>query len=192
MGERDHDRDQHQHVRSADKPATSRRRVSVPEAADLLGLSVEAIRGRIKRGTIDYERDGERVYVLVDTDKPTTGHGQSIDKSNDQTIDQHPNEDALTRELVDKMQDQIDDLRHRLDKSENARWRADEIIMQLTQTNAALSARVPELEASPHEEPQESPESSREAATGTNIAPASASPQTGSQPRSWWRTMLGI
>ncbi len=65
------------------------------------------------------------------------------------------------------MQDQIDDLRRRLDQSEEARRRADTIIMQLTQANAALGTRVPELEASPHEEPRESPESAREGEPGT-------------------------
>ncbi len=70
-----------------------------------------------------------------------------------------PGEDAPTRELVDKMQDQIDDLRRRLDQSEEAHRRADTIIMQLTQANAALSARLPEIPPASHEEPRESPES---------------------------------
>ncbi len=140
MGEREHDRD---------KPTTGRRRVSVPEAADLLGLTVEAIRGRIKRGTIDHERDGERVFVLVDTDKPPTSHSQSYDKPSDQPTDQRPDEDAPTRELVEEMRDRIDDLRSRLDQAEEARRRADTIIVQLTQANASLASRLPEIEASP-------------------------------------------
>ncbi len=185
-------RDRSQRDQLGDKP-TGRRRVSVPEAADLLGLTVEAIRGRIKRGTIDYERDGERVFVLVVTDKPSTSRGQSYDKPSDQSTDQHPDEDAKTRELVEEMRDRIADLGRRLDQSEEARRRADTIIMQLTQANAALSARLPEIAASPQEEPPEAPESAREGEPPTNNTTPSASPQMGTQPRSrsWWRRLIG-
>ncbi len=189
MGERDHNRDQHDG--SADKSATGRRRVSVPEAADLLGLTVEAIRGRIKRGTIEHERIGERVFVLVDADKPLTSHSQSSDRPSDQPTDQHPDESDHARDLVEQMQDQIDDLRRRLDQSEESRRRADTIIMQLTQANATLAARVPEIEASPHEEPPRAPESAREGEPGTNTTTTSVSPQTGTQRRSWWRRLIG-
>jgi hypothetical protein len=171
-----------------DKPATGRRRVNVPEAADLLGLTVEAIRGRIKRGTIDHERDGERVFVLVDTDHPPTSHGQSGDKPSDQPHERHPDESA--RELVEEMRDRIDDLRRRLDQSEEARRRADTIIMQLTQTNAALAARVPELEAVPQQEPPGAPESAAAEAEGAQAPPAAPSPRTDVQ-RPWWRRILG-
>ncbi len=166
MGERE--RDQHDDG-AADKPATGRRRVGVHEAASILGLTVEAIRGRIKRGTIDHERDGERVFVLVDTDKPPTGHSQSSDGPSDQPTDQNPAEDVHARELVEQMRDQIDDLRRRLDQAEEARRRADTIIMQLTQTNATLAARVPELEAAPA---QETPQA-------TETGPEGASPRSG-------------
>jgi excisionase family DNA binding protein len=45
----------------------SSNRVTVDEAARVLGLSVDAIRKRVQRGTIDYERaeDG-RVWILLD------------------------------------------------------------------------------------------------------------------------------
>ncbi len=175
MGEREHDRD---------KPTTGRRRVSVPEAADLLGLTVEAIRGRIKRGTIDHERDGERVFVLVDTDKPPTSHSQSYDKPSDQPTDQRPDEDAPTRELVEQMRDQIDDLRYRLDQAEEARRRADTIIMQLTQTNASLAARVPELEAAPAQETPQATETGPEGAEGASPRSDTVGAQTGAEEHS--------
>src|SRR5215212_9153575 len=74
--------DQHHTRRESDQGFGSR--VSVYEAADLLGVTVDAIRKRIQRGTIPHERheDG-RAYVLVDeawaledlTSKPTSPGG---------------------------------------------------------------------------------------------------------------------
>ncbi len=35
----------------------------------MLGISVDAVRGRVRRGTIPHEREAGRVYVYVDTDQ---------------------------------------------------------------------------------------------------------------------------
>jgi excisionase family DNA binding protein len=46
---------------------SSGNRVSVYEAAEVLGVTVDAIRKRIQRGTIPHERDEDgRVFVWVD------------------------------------------------------------------------------------------------------------------------------
>jgi hypothetical protein len=45
------------------------RRVTVAEASEILGVTVEAVRGRIKRRTLDYERTDKGVFVLLDTDQ---------------------------------------------------------------------------------------------------------------------------
>src|SRR5215218_6871905 len=54
----------------------TRRRLSVAEAADALGLTVDAVRSRVKRGTIDHVRVGSRVYVLLGADEAHPGHDQ--------------------------------------------------------------------------------------------------------------------
>ncbi len=36
------------------------------EASEILAVTVEAVRGRIKRGTLEHERDSGTVYVLAD------------------------------------------------------------------------------------------------------------------------------
>jgi len=46
-----------------------RRRLTVAQAADQLGISIDAMRARVKRGTVATEREGGRVYVLLDTDQ---------------------------------------------------------------------------------------------------------------------------
>ena len=51
-----------------------KRRTTVAQAAEILGISAEAVRGRIRRGTLLVERQGGTVYVLLDppTDNRTT------------------------------------------------------------------------------------------------------------------------
>jgi predicted ArsR family transcriptional regulator len=51
------------------------RRLTVAQAADQLGISESAVRNRIKRGTLQAEREAGRVYVLLAAaagrDRPT-------------------------------------------------------------------------------------------------------------------------
>ena len=44
-----------------------RRRLTVPQAAEALGVTVDAVRGRIRRGKLEAERDAGAVYVWIDT-----------------------------------------------------------------------------------------------------------------------------
>src|SRR5215217_4486888 len=54
-----------------DRPGATNQRVTVPEAAELLGITAEAVRMRIKRGTLRSERQGGRVFVLLGQSQPT-------------------------------------------------------------------------------------------------------------------------
>ncbi|MDP9488252.1 MAG: hypothetical protein M3Q49_21120, partial [Actinomycetota bacterium] len=155
-------------------------------------------RGRIKRNTIEHERDGERVFVLVDADKPLTSHSQSIDRPSDQPHDQHPDENDHARELVEELRDRVAFLERELERRNNEleqrgieATRYQEIVAGLTQANARLSARVPELPAASHEEPRESRETAAQDETKADTPTASASPQKGAQRRSWWRRLVG-
>ena len=48
-------------------------RVSVQEAADRLGTTVDAIRKRVQRGTVAHEKDSDgRVWILLDVSKYLT------------------------------------------------------------------------------------------------------------------------
>ncbi len=51
-------------------------RLSVAEAAEVLGISPEAVRMRIKRGQLDCERQRGRVFVWLDSERIAgqTGH----------------------------------------------------------------------------------------------------------------------
>jgi hypothetical protein len=100
---------------------------TVHEAASALGVSVDAIRKRIQRGTIPRERheDG-RVYVLLD--KASTMQDASSKVSDERPVRYR------TEELVESLQDQIGFLRRELE-------RKDAILLRMAE-------RIPELEAS--------------------------------------------
>ena len=69
-----------------------RRRVTVAEAAEALGISAEAVRMRIRRGTLQYERHEGTVYVLLDADHTQHVADASIDRT-----------DLLIAELQDRV-----------------------------------------------------------------------------------------
>jgi hypothetical protein len=103
-----------------DRPQDALDRISVAQAATRLGITQDAVRKRIARGTIRHGKDHEgHIFVYLDTFE-----------SESKTV-QDAEQDKYTRSL----EDQIDFLRRELE-------RKDTIIMSLTQ-------RIPELEASP-------------------------------------------
>jgi chromosome segregation ATPase len=107
-----------------------------------LGVTVDAIRSRVKRGTIAHVREGGRVYVLLGADQDRPGHDQGGDR---------PGESGA---LISQMQGHIDSLERQLEQA-NERDRENRRII------AALTSRIPELEAAPEE--RESPETVEEA-----------------------------
>lgn len=149
-----------------DRPATGRR-FTVSEAADELGITVEAVRGRIKRGTVPHERDGDWVYVILDADQTTTVHDQGGDQS----------------ELVAVLREQLAEERE-------ARRRADTIILQLSQANAALVQRVPALQAATDERREDSI-SHDEPVEGYPSTPPPRENEEKPARRGWWRRIIG-
>ena len=150
---------------------------TVHEAASALGVSVDAIRKRIQRGTIPRERheDG-RVYVLLD--KASTMQDASSTSSST-VSDEDENERPVryrTEELVESLQDQIGFLRRELE-------RKDAILLRMAE-------RIPELEASAAPlEPQEAPAMASEGTVRREVPPESQEP---AQRRSWLRRFFGF
>jgi excisionase family DNA binding protein len=168
--------DEHTEHTGQSHPNIAQTRVTVAEAAQLLGLSAEAVRSRVQRGTLKSTKVGNTVYVLLDDPAQTR---PNTDEDTARTGAQaHPNVDQT--EYIASMQDQIDTLKRELeDRKEEAR-RKDAILMTLAQ-------RVPELEAAP--EARESPVTSSEqqGSSGT------ARPDDGEmQKRSWWKRFFGV
>src|SRR5215204_3613037 len=92
--------------RSTTEQGPDRRRVTVAEAAEILGITAEAVRTRIKRGKLDAvkeppDRTGT-VYVLLEADQT----GPNIDptlQGQDQTFDQTRPDKALVEALREQV-----------------------------------------------------------------------------------------
>lgn len=147
----------------------SSKRVTVYEAARALDLSVDAIRKRVQRGAIAYEKDDAgRVHILLDESETLQDEVRdTYGTSSGELLDQLREQNAYLRELLDA---------EREARTEENR-RKDHII-------AGLMQRVPELESSessqeprqqaPAGEPDPEPESQQaEAHSGTQ--------------RPWWK-----
>jgi hypothetical protein len=159
--------------------------VTVADAARLLGLSAEAVRMRIKRGTLNSEKVAGTVYVTLDAD-PTVN--QTAEPTSEQTA------------LVEVLYEQVAYLREQLDQEREANRENRRII-------AGLVQRVPELEAAP--EPRKSDLSASRERGGGDVPPgpreedpetvSAASTEEGEgvetplreEHRSWWRRLFG-
>ena len=137
------------------------RRVTLREAADILGLSKEAVRKRVIRGTLRSDTGGDgRRYVYLDAggDEAPTHEG-----------------DALISEMRSRIQFLEDELQ-----------RKDAILLNMTEAMKALSPPPQEAPSEARESPQtveEEPErAERHSATGEA--------QEGVQ-RPWWRRVFG-
>ncbi len=144
----------------SDQYDTGRRtggKVSVYEAAGILGVTVDAIRKRIQRGTIPHQRDeAGRVWVILDAgtgSQDATGTPRGVSGSTVPGQDEHRTS-ALLRakdETIAELRDQVDYLRgivETRDRELEARTeelrRRDIIISSITQ-------RIPELPPAPRE-----------------------------------------
>ena len=129
-----------------------RDRVTVQEAARRLGIKDDAIRKRIQRGTLEHDKDADgRVYVYLDGAEDGSYDGREGNAASD--VSHAPTKDAAYDALLESLRNQVGYLRTVLEEERDDRRRADTIIARLTQANAALAARVPELEAAA-DEPQ--------------------------------------
>ena len=118
----------------ATDPTTDPITVTVADAAKLLGLSTEAVRMRVKRGTLASTRVAGTVYVLLS--QPNAGPNA---RPNDQPA------------LVRSLEDQVAYLRQQLATRDEELRRKDHLL-------AAALERSPELLPSPDAEPREGPQ----------------------------------
>jgi hypothetical protein len=136
-----------------------------------MGITVDAIRKRISRGTIAHERDEDgRVWVLLDTDQGAASKVQDTDQ---------PQSDAAA--LISAKDETIEALRGQLEEA-NERDRENRRII------AALTSRIPAIEA-PQEASQAS-ETVEEAPESAESRPATGGAQEGAR-RPWWRRVFG-
>lgn len=148
-----HAADTQQHVRDSVDGMSEPIRVTVDEAAKLLGTTANALRKRIERGTIQSEKvDGVRYVLLADIDMPRHAGDASDDMPNDSAAPSHDSATGMST-FVESLEDQVDYLRRQLEVWQEEARHKDHII-------AALAERIPAIEAAP--EPRESPQTPSE------------------------------
>jgi predicted ArsR family transcriptional regulator len=138
--------------------------VTVQEAARRLGITESAVRKRIQRGLVDYDKkpDG-RVYIYVDMP--------------DNVQDKVP--DNSYPLIVERLENEVEFLRRELE-------RRDHLLA------AALERIPPQIEAP--QEPRESPERADSPGPRERPFTDEERAQEAAQPRSgtpWWRRMFG-
>ena len=153
----------------------SGRWVDLREAAELLDTSTEAVRKRAARRSLRSDRQNGRVLVWVDEGRTEGGREAQVDRE----------------ALLEAKDETISILRDQLRLRAEEIQRRDVIISQLTQANASLASRVPELEAAEsHDDAAEEPaEATHTPAPGQGTTPHTDEPRSSRQP--WWRRVFG-
>jgi hypothetical protein len=148
------------------QPGPTNQRVTVPKAAELLGITAEAVRMRIKRGTLRSERQAGRVFVLLGQSQPTE---QPTDRPDE------PNA------LISQMQGRIDFLERQLEEAAERDRENRRIIV-------ALTSRIPAIEAP--SEASEAAEAAEEQQGRGEPRPTTGGTQEGAD-KPWWRRIFG-
>jgi hypothetical protein len=160
-------------------------RLSVVQAADVLGITQAAVYKRIQRGTIAHDKDPEgRVFVYLDdsdipSDTSTDTSHRSTDKSKDESDSSTDRSTDVSNsgELIDELRAHNEHLRQEIEAWREEARRKDAILMTMAQ-------RIPELEAAT--EQRESPQTSSEQ-QGSGVAHPE---DGGAEKPSWWRRVF--
>jgi excisionase family DNA binding protein len=147
-------------------------RLTVQEAAEVLGTSVDAVRMRVRRGSLESEKDPDgRVYVWVDGDSSET----------------EPRRDGEPEALISAKDETIAVLREQLEAEREAHREARRII-------AGLVQRIPELEAppeapAPSQMASEAPQTDAESEQGPGGADVQKPSEAHREP--WYKRWFG-
>jgi hypothetical protein len=134
------------------------RKLTLQDAAQALDITPDALRQRIRRGQYRSEKEEGRVYVYLNLDRTETEHDVQVESN----------------ALISEIQARVQLLEQELERA-HERDRENRRII------AALTQRIPELEAP--SEPREPPETATETSEGAQ--------EEGTQQRPWWRRVFG-
>jgi TolA-binding protein len=182
---------------------TVMRRVTVAEAAKLLGITPDGVRMRVRRGSIEHEKDENgRVVVYVD----------------EAELDRNEVQDTSPNAYLATLQEQIEQLRNDVEDWKEELRQEREANRENRRLLAAALERVPPALEAPKEEPSEAPGGpqpaseepysthsprrppkpetpiSDEAEPGAPYGTSRQEAEDSLQPRkrSWWREFLGM
>jgi hypothetical protein len=174
---------------SATQHSGERRRVTVAEASEILGITAEAVRTRIKRGKLDSvkeppDRTGT-VYVLLRADQTRPNIDPTPEGQDQTTLVETLREQVAYLQGVIATRDQELALR-----AEELR-RRDAALEREQQLAAIFADSLRELQApASSSEPRDSSQTVEQEPERAEPRPATATAQDGVQ-RSWWRRVLG-
>ena len=171
--------------------------MTVQEAAAALGVTVEAVRGRMHRGKYGREQGpGGRVFVLVPADLlPDHEPERSTERLGERSANVESNVGSGPAEVVERLLDEVAFLRTELAERSDALRRREvlhgEEIRRRDHIIAGLVERIPEL--GPARESRNGHETATEAPKGAaEPRPATGGAQEGAERRSWWRQFFGF
>jgi hypothetical protein len=162
--------------------STTVRRVTVPEAAEMLGTTTDAVRSRMRRGKLRRE-EGEdgTVYVLIEGGQNPDGRGSAETGYDGRETGNSTGGDGrqavADSPLVERMASEIDYLRSQLDQEREANRENRRLL-------AAALERIPELEA-PREPPPDEPGAPMRVQKDEGNGDDGLGPQEPSEHRSW-------
>ena len=153
-------------------------RVTTKEAAEALGISVEAVRKRIERGQLEHERVDGRVYVYLDDNQTKSGLDVEVESTS----------------LISELRARIELLEDQLEQANERERQATERDRENRRLLAAALERIPPQLEAPRDE-RESPERGEEperAEPRPSEARVEAQERVEEERRgSWWRKLLG-
>jgi len=154
------------------------------QAAHILRLTPTRVRQLLQGGELEGERD-EAGHWLI----PARAVHERLERlrreSLLETVGYDPSIVTEMRDLVEVLRSQVEMLRAELDEAHAANRENRRVI-------AALTQRIPELEAPAPSEPPEGPETAAEGGGQVREPqPPVEGAQEASEPRSWWRRVFG-
>src|SRR5215207_7484900 len=171
-------------------------RVTVAEASEILGITAEAVRTRIKRKKLDSVKDppapGGTVYVLLEPDQ-TGPNADPTSQGQDQTVDQTRQDERLVetlREQVAYLQGVIATRDRELEQRAEEIRRRDAALEREQELAAIFANQLRELEAPAPSEERESSQTVEDEPERAEVRPATGGAQERLQ-RPWWRRILG-
>jgi hypothetical protein len=147
-----------------------RRRLDVKQAAQVLGISTDAVHKRVKRGSLESEKD-EAGHVFVWLDSPDNGYTQDSQDVQPLLIARLENENEFLRQELEQRAEELSEMRRIV---------------------AALVQRVPELEPARPDAPPEPREGDPETVASANTEEGEGiETPLREEYRPWWRRIFG-
>ena len=172
--------------------------MSPTEAAGRLGITPDAVRARLRRGTIAGERiDGDwQVFLPRDTTPTEVSHDDQHDADTTATVERHDTDTTLIMSLLAAkdqaiaiQQEEIEFLRRQSEESE--RRHAVEIERRDILLRQALGL-IPQLPMGDSSGIRSEPPTDSPTGQGEAESPEGESDTSRSGARSWWRRLFGL